>query len=57
MVMEKYLNEKDIPLTGKIPFHIDIVKAMINKKTIVEYKPESELTGIIRDIWVKIKYN
>jgi MinD superfamily P-loop ATPase len=56
-VMEKYLNEKDIPLTGKIPFHIDIVKAMINKKTIVEYKPESELTGIIRDIWVKIKYN
>ncbi len=56
-VIEKYLHENNIPVAGKIPFHADIVKAMINKKTIVEYKPESEVTGIIRDVWGKIKHN
>jgi hypothetical protein len=30
---------------------------MIYKKTIVEYNPESEITRIIRNIWLKIRDN
>jgi MinD superfamily P-loop ATPase len=52
--IEKYLRENNIPVIGKIPFNTDLVKAMIYKKTIVEYNPESEITRIIRNIWLKI---
>lgn len=55
--IEKYLQENNIPVIGKIPFNTDLVKAMIFRKTIVEYKPESEITGIIRNIWQKINTN
>ena len=55
--IEKYLQENVIPVIGKIPFHTDLVKAMIFKKTIVEYNPESEICGIIRSIWEKINNN
>ena len=55
--VEKYLQENTITVIGKIPFHTDLVKAMIHKKTIVEYNPESEITGIIRSIWEKINNN
>jgi MinD superfamily P-loop ATPase len=55
--IEKYLQGNNIPVIGKIPFNTDLVKTMIYKKTIVEYKPESEITGIIRNIWQKISNN
>ena len=52
--IEKYMYDNNIPVLGKIPFNTDIVKAMINKKTIVEFRPESEITGIMRSIWERI---
>lgn len=55
--IEKYLQGNTIPVTGKIPFHTDLVKAMIQKKSIVEFNPESEITGIISNIWKKITNN
>jgi MinD superfamily P-loop ATPase len=55
--IEKYLQENTIPVTGKIPFHTDLVKSMIQKKSIVEFNPESEITRIIRNIWLKISNN
>jgi len=55
--IEKYLKDNTISIIGKIPFHTDLVKAMIFKKTIVEYNPESEITKIIRSIWEKINNN
>ena len=55
--IEKYLKDNTISIIGKIPFHTDLVKAMIFKKTIVEYNPESEITKVIRSIWEKINNN
>ncbi len=55
--IEKYLLDNTISIIGKIPFHNDLVKAMIYKKTIVEYNPESEITEVMRSIWEKINNN
>lgn len=52
--IEKKLKEKNIPLLGKLPFDEEFVKAMILNKTIIEYKPDSESSRIIRDVWKKI---
>lgn len=52
--IELYLEENGIELLAKIPFDKDMVKAMIEGQTIVEYAPESEISQIIKSIWVKL---
>ena len=49
--IEKYLEELNVPLLGKIPFSNEIVDAMIAGKSIVEYAPESETAVIISEAW------
>jgi nitrogenase subunit NifH len=39
---------------AKIPFDKDVVNAMIDEKTIVEYKPNSNIANIIKDAWEKL---
>ena len=51
----QFLKEKNIPLLGKIPFDIEVVKAMIEKKTIIEYNENSESSNIIKSIWDSLK--
>jgi MinD superfamily P-loop ATPase len=51
MLAKKLLRKLDIPLLGKLNFDEDFVKAMIAKKTIVEYAPESETTRTLTQIW------
>ncbi len=38
---------------GTIPFHRDFTRAMVQKKTIVEYAPDGEAAGSVRRIWDK----
>jgi MinD superfamily P-loop ATPase len=43
--------EKKIPVIGKIPFDPCMVEAMLNCKSIVEWKPESAISKEITTIW------
>ncbi len=51
---EEYLRDEHIPLISKIPFDTDFVKAMINKKSIIEFKPDSTISKEIVKIWQKL---
>jgi MinD superfamily P-loop ATPase len=49
--VENYLNEKSIPLIGKIPFTTAMVESMIAEQTIIEFDPESKISSIFTGIW------
>lgn len=53
-IIENYLKQKNIQLIEKIPFNSDIVEAMIQEKTIIEFKPDSEISNKIKHIWETI---
>lgn len=53
--IETYLKRQDVPLLTKLPFDKDMVQAMINGKTIVEYAPESKLSIELKRLWHKIQ--
>ncbi len=53
--IESFLEEKNIPLIAHIPFNEDMVKAMTKGKTIIEFRPESEITKLINNIWTTLK--
>lgn len=52
--VESYLQENDIPMIGKIPFDKSVVEAMIQKKSIIEYDPGSEISAIIQSAWNRL---
>ncbi|MBE0655575.1 MAG: P-loop NTPase [Bacteroidales bacterium] len=49
--IEKFLNSHGIALLARIPFDREVVEAMVNGQSIVEYRPESEISEIIKDVW------
>ncbi len=49
--------ERKISVAGKIPFDVNLVEAMVNCKSIVEWLPQSEVSKEILSIWNKIKKN
>lgn len=49
--IETYLKENDIPVLGKWSFDTNVVESMIDRKSIVEYAPDSELSYAIREVW------
>lgn len=53
--IEDKLKEKKIPLLGKIPFDKQMVKAMIEGKSIIEYLPDSEISLHIKKMWEGLK--
>lgn len=53
--IKKYLQQNDIALLGGWSFDENIIKSMIDKKSIVEYAPESKTAGTIKDIWQALK--
>lgn len=40
-----------IPIVAKIPFDKEIVYAMVNKQTIIEYNKNSKIVGILKDAY------
>lgn len=50
-IIEKWLEENSVPLLAKIPFDTQMVEAMINEKTIVEYNPDSEISKLLEGVW------
>lgn len=47
VAIEEYCNQKNIKLIGKIPFDPQVVKAMVNCQSIIEYAPQSEVANLI----------
>lgn len=52
--MESFFLTQGIQLLGKIPFNEEIVHAIVNQKSIVEYRPDSEIAGKMEEMWNKI---
>ncbi len=52
--IEKYLEENSIQLLARIPFDTVMVEAMLHEKTIVEFKPASALSKMIKEIWENV---
>lgn len=53
-LIEEYFNENDIHMLAKLPFDKQIIEAMIQGKTIVEYMPDSEITKLLIKAWKTI---
>ncbi|MDP8257850.1 MAG: ATP-binding protein [Candidatus Aadella gelida] len=51
--IENYCIEKNVELSGKIGFDENIVKAMVEGKTIIEYS-DGKTTNLIKGIWEKL---
>jgi MinD superfamily P-loop ATPase len=52
--IEEWCCNLRIPVVGKIPFDKQIVEAMLHCKSIVEWKPDSATSQVIRNIWKTI---
>ena len=48
--IENYCKEKNIKIAGKIPFAKEIYEALRNAETVVDYKPECEVSKIIKKL-------
>jgi len=55
--IEHYLKDQSVPLLARIPFNEEIVEAMLQGKTIVEYHDGSAVSEMIHRIWDKITEN
>lgn len=49
--------EQSISVAGSLPFDTEVVNAMVNQKTIVEWVPDSHIAHELELIWNKINQN
>lgn len=52
--LEKFLKTRSIPVIAKLPFDTEMVNAMTEGKTILEYNPQSGISQMIKNIWKEI---
>ncbi|WP_421919266.1 ATP-binding protein [Marinifilum sp.] len=52
--MESFFLTQGIQLLGKIPFNEEMVNAIVNQQSIVEFQPESDIALIISNMWNKL---
>lgn len=52
--IEKFCNQNDISIAGRLPFDSVVVDAMVNCKSIVEWAPTSALSETLKSVWNKI---
>jgi MinD superfamily P-loop ATPase len=53
--IEQWCKQTQIPIIGKLAFDEEVVKAMLNCKSIIEWQPNSSTSKELREIWQKIK--
>lgn len=53
--IETYLNNNAIRLLAKIPFDEIMVDAMVNGQSIIEYRPNSEISTMLKMVWDELK--
>ncbi len=52
--IEQFCKEREISMIGKIPFDPEIVHAMVNCKSIIEWNPLSDTSLAIHKIWERV---
>jgi MinD superfamily P-loop ATPase len=52
--IEQYAQDNGLPVMGKIPFDPFFTKAMVEKKTIIEYDGNSDAARAVKEIWEKV---
>jgi MinD superfamily P-loop ATPase len=55
--IREWCNKNDVSIAGYLPFSQDIVKAMVEGKSIYEYDPDHEISRNLKNIWQKILGN
>ncbi|HDO19848.1 MAG TPA: 4Fe-4S dicluster domain-containing protein [Thermoplasmatales archaeon] len=53
--IEEYCKNEGVEIVGKIPFDEDIVRAMVEGKSIIEFNRDSDTSKRISGMWNKIK--
>ena len=54
-IISNFFESEQIPVLARIPFDKDVVHAMIEGKTILEYDSTSTLAECVRQIWTQIE--
>ncbi len=52
--IDSYCNQNDIQVAGKLPFDPDVVRAMVNCKSMTEWATESEFSKRVKDIFKEL---
>ena len=52
--VEQTFKEKNVPVLGKIPFDMNVVEALVEGKSIIEFSPGCTASNIIRLAWEKL---
>ncbi|NLB94004.1 MAG: P-loop NTPase, partial [Bacteroidales bacterium] len=52
--IENYCSSRNIPVIASLPFHPQVVEAMINKKSIVEFAPDSLIAKQLKEAFISI---
>ncbi|RUT79124.1 ATP-binding protein [Ancylomarina longa] len=52
--MEVFFKTEGIQLMGKIPFQEEMVEALIERKSIIEFNKDSVVTKILTDLWTEL---
>ncbi len=52
--IENYCSSRNIPVIASLPFHPQVVEAMINKKSIVEFAPNSLVAKQLEEVFISI---
>lgn len=52
--IENYCKSQDVPVIAKLPFDKVVVDAMVNCKSVIEYAPDSEIAGLLREAYLKL---
>lgn len=54
--IEQYAQDNGLPVMGNIPFDPFFTKAMVEKKTIIEYDSNSDAARAVKGVWEKVAY-
>lgn len=53
--IQKYCDNNNIPVVGKVAYDEIVTDAMIKEKTIIEYSADSELSNEIKKMWKRVE--
>ncbi len=52
--IERFCNDNNLELLGKLPYDIIVTKAMVNGQSIMEYAPKHHISLKIRSLWKQV---
>ncbi len=53
--IEKYAGEMGVPVVGKIPYDVSVVRALVERKTVPEHSPASPVAVEMENVWEKVR--